>query len=276
MRTSGLDTEDFAPSAPIAFDLPREGEQVCRINLAVPAGAPPAGGWPVIVLLDAAGCFGTCVEALGRMSRRSDATAVVPMVVVGVSAGRGEYDRARRQADFTSPVPDQPRAGGAAAFLRFLTDEVLPAVAAQAPIDRSRATLFGHSLAGYFVLWVLANAPGTFRNHAAISPSTWWDRTGLHAAIDRLPAGCAARALVCIGEWEDDLPPWQQTTPGATEARARRLARQMVPGARAVAEALAQVLGEAQVSFRLLAEEDHASILSAAIPRALRLASLPA
>ena len=49
----------------------------------------------------------------------------------------------------------------------------------------------------------------------------------------------------------------------------------MVDGARSLAAALAPHLGEENIVFRLLEEEDHASIVSAAVPRMLRMASLP-
>ncbi|WP_347304250.1 alpha/beta hydrolase-fold protein [Croceibacterium sp. TMG7-5b_MA50] len=254
------------------FRLPGATSQVVgeyRIDLLVPEGPAPEGGWPSVWLLDGAGCFGTCVEAMRRMSRRSDATAVVPLVIVGISAADG--DRARRQRVFTSPMADRPEAGGAEAFLRFLLEEVRPQVAARAPLDEGRTTLWGHSLAGYFTLWVLATHPRSFRNYAAISPSTWWDRPVLEAGLARAPGD--RRALVCIGEWEDALPPWQASAPDAASALARRQARQMVAGARDIAALLTGVLGEEHAQFRLLPEEDHASVLSAAVPRMLRMAS---
>jgi predicted alpha/beta superfamily hydrolase len=246
-----------------------------RIDLLVPDGPAPAGGWPSVWLLDGAGCFGTCAEAMRRMSRRSDATGVVPQVIVGISAADGANadGRARRQLDYTTPRADRDGAGGADVFLRFLLEQARPEVARRAPLDEGRTTLWGHSLAGYFTLWVLAHAPAAFHAYAAISPSVWWDRPLLLDALLRLrPAG--QRALVCIGAWEDALPPWQAKAPNAAEALARRQARQMVAGARDIAALLASTLGEERVQFRLLSEEDHASILSAAMPRMLRMASL--
>lgn len=247
----------------------------CRIDLLVPEGVPPAAGWPSVWLLDGAGCFGTCVEAMRRMSRRSDATGVVPHAIIGISAAdaAGDTDRARRQHLFTTPRVDRPGAGGAEGFLRFLLEEVRPQVARRASLDPAGGTLWGHSLAGYFTLWALTHAPAAFRTYAAISPSVWWDRALLEDGLARLRAD-GQRALICIGEWEDALPPWQARAPGAAHALARRQERQMVAGARNIAGLLAGVLGQARVQFRLLPEEDHASVLSAAIPRMLRMASL--
>lgn len=245
-----------------------------RIDIAAPYGPVPAGGWPAIYLLDSSGCFGTCVEALRRMARRPDATGVNPAVVVGISAEDG-HDVARRQRDFTSAPADQARdgtAGGAEDFLRFLEQQVIAAVGRKFPLDDSRRTLFGHSLAGYFTLWALARGGAPFSRYAAISPSIWWDRDGLFAALPAL-AGLDRRVLILAGEWEDTLPPWQQAAPGSDSVVARRKARAMVDTARQLALGLGSALGGSNVRFAALPEEDHASIVSAAIPRMLRLAS---
>ena len=249
-----------------------------RIDLAVPAGEAPAGGWPAVLLLDAEGAFATCVEAVRRMGRRPDATGANPLLVIGVSALASEDPLApgnplvRRRRDFTSRRDGQAESGGAPGFLRFLTEEVLPLVAEEAPVDPEGLTLFGHSLAGFFALWVLANRPEAFRSYAAISPSIWWDREGLLAGLDRLD-GRDRRALLLLGQWEHQLPAWQLGHPGLDEVRARRGERRLLENAREVAALLQRRLGAARARFELLADEDHASIVSAAIPRMLRMAS---
>lgn len=243
-----------------------------RVDIAVPGGAAPGPGWPLVLLLDASGCFGTCVEALGRMSRRPDATGVVPMVVAGISAPEGMADTARRRRDFTSAVAGVPGSGGAPGFLRFIEEQVKPLIARKAPLDPARQTLFGHSLAGYFTLWCLASHARSFQSYAAISPSIWWDSDGLTAALADAPL-TDRQVLICLGEWEDALPPWQLAAPGSSEVIARRAGRRMLDHARAVSAQLAAIHGSDRVQFRFLPEEDHASIVSAAIPRMLRMAS---
>ncbi len=247
---------------------------VYRIDIAIPIATAPDGGWPVIFLLDGTGCFATCVEAMRRMSRRPDATGVVPAVVVGIALQAGGEDGiALRRRDFSSARGEEQGTGGADDFLRFILDEVTSHVVGLAPVDMDRLTLFGHSLAGYFTLWVMAHHPRSFRAYAAISPSIWWDRDGLMAALEAADLS-AARAMIAIGEWEDALPPWQQAAPGSEKVLARRAARQMVAQAQDMGTYLQQRLGADRARFNLLPDEDHASIISAAIPRMLRLASL--
>ena len=243
-----------------------------RLDLAVPDGAPPADGWPAVLLLDANGAFATCAEAARRMGRRPDATGAVPLVVIGVSAMETDGAPAQRRRDFTTPVAGHAESGGAAVFLRFLDGEVLPLVARYVPLDRARCTLFGHSLAGYFALFALSARPQLFRGYAAISPSIWWDRETLFAGLARLSAS-DRRVMLLMGAWEDRLPPWQLAHPGVDEVRARRAGRRLLGNVRDAAALLRRVLGQEQVHFRLLDDEDHASIVSAAVPRLLRLAS---
>ena len=88
-------------------------------------------------------------------------------------------------------------------------------------------------------------------------------------------AGRESHVDILMGEWEGDLPPWQAREPDADRVRARRAERDMIGTARALSERMAAHLPPGHCSFRLLPEEDHASLVSAAMPRALRLASRP-
>lgn len=267
-----------------AFSLPRTESVLLptrdrtaeyRVDIAMPDGPAPPSGWPSIYLLDASGCFGTCVEAMRRMSRRPDATGVYPGVIIGISSPTGDYDVPRRQRDFTTPrskSPPDDGTGGAEAFFDFLQTEVKALAGRRFPLDEGRQTLVGHSLAGYFVLWALCHHTTSVQNYAAISPSIWWDREGLFDAASKLGLG-SARVLTTIGEWEDALPPWQLASPGSAEVMARREGRQMIPNARELSARLQAVLGEQAVQFSVLADDDHASVVSTSMPRILRLAS---
>ncbi len=206
------------------------------------------------------------------MARRPDATAVGPMVLVGVSHA-GENKAARRETDFTS---FRPRAGeggvsggGVKAFLEFLRGEILQSV--PAPLDSSRLALFGHSLGGYFTLWALTHGGHGFSRFIAASPSIWWDREQLQPS--GIAPGFDHRVLLLAGEWEGELPPWQAALENASSVRQRRSERDMIGAARELAALLQSQLGDGHAAFHLLSGEDHASIVSAAIPRALRLAS---
>jgi predicted alpha/beta superfamily hydrolase len=266
-----------------------------RVTVWLPPGEPPEGGFPAIYVLDANALFGTFVEALRRSSRRFDATGIHPAAVIGIAhddALIAENDL--RQRDFTAGPPADGVArpafkagsvGGAPAFLAFLADELAPQLRRELPLAAARQALFGHSLAGHFVLRALAARPDAFRTWAAISPSIWWDEAGLRAALAAAlkPGDAVApqasqnggpRVFMAVGEWEDAVPPWQRSHPGHEQLVARRAERRMVASAQSLSADLSAWLGPERVVFRLFPEEDHASILMIAVQRVLRFASI--
>ena len=262
------------------FDLEARDGATYRIFLAMPSGAPPARGFPVIYMLDANAGFATFVEALRRGAVRPQGTGVVPAVIVGIGYPTDDvYDRARRTFDYTSGPSAEaslgrdgaaPETGGRDAFLAFIEQVLKPEIAQRCPIDPARQTLFGHSLAGYFTLDVLARNTPAFSAYVAVSPSIWWDE-------ERLVAGLAetqkapVRLSIMVGEWEQKLAPWQREREGAEEMQARRTRRAMADRAKGFAELAGWALGPgATVQFALMPDEDHASILPVAMTRALR------
>ncbi|WP_029352207.1 alpha/beta hydrolase-fold protein [Bosea sp. 117] len=265
------------------FDLaPPGGGEPWRIFLAVPEAPAPAGGFPSIFMLDANAGFATLVETLRRGAMRPAATGIVPAVLVGIGYPTETlYERARRTYDY-SPGPssearvpgadDQPPTGGRDRLLAFIEQELKPTIAGIAPLDPARQTLLGHSLAGFFALDVLTRNTSAFRSYIAVSPSIWWDEARLNAGLAAIaPPAAPVRLVIAVGEWEQALAPWQQGRPDSAELAARRSRRAMVDRARLFAERAAIVLGtEARVRFDMLPEEDHASVLPAAMSRAIR------
>lgn len=257
------------------FRLPRARRCVLRggnghdydLALSVPDQPPPPGGYPLMVVLDGPALFATAAETERRLSLRPAATGVTPTVVLGVGpAGVDLYDMAQRHRDFTPgpPVSEHDRGphetGGAGDFLKVLVDQVLPLAAAAAPVDPARRLLLGHSLAGYFTLLTLAERPGLFAAHAALSPSIWWDPGRLEHGLSALKPG-AARVLLAVGQREQveatDVP--------------RRAARRMVEATRDLHRTLGAVLGPDAARLAVLEDEDHASVVSGGLTRALRL-----
>lgn len=256
------------------------GQAYC-ISVWVPPGTPPPGGFPAICVLDANALFGTFVELVRRSSRRPDATGIVPTAVVGIAHdGDALFAEALRRRDFTAgpaagePAPAVGSVGGAPALLSFIADELMPALRAELPLDAARQTLFGHSLAGHFVLQALAARPQAFRTWAAVSPSVWWDEAGLRAALAAgLPRQPGLRVFMAVGAWEDEVPPWQRQHPGYEQLVARRAQRRMVGSAQALAEQMTGWLGAERLAFRVFPDEDHASVVMVAAQRVLRLCS---
>ncbi|GGG19812.1 alpha/beta hydrolase [Paenibacillus aceti] len=155
-----------------------------RIFIAEPMAPPPESGYPVLYTLDANASFGSLAEA-ARLQTRGP-RGMTPFVIIGIGYNSDDpLVTSERFYDYTvyadeSELPqrpggsDWPLTGGAEAFLDFIEHELKPGVEKQFPIDRSRQSLFGHSLGGFLTLYTLFTRPSMFRRYFAASPSIWW------------------------------------------------------------------------------------------------------
>lgn len=259
-----------------------------RIFISCPRSPPPPTGFPVIYLLDANAMFGTVVEAIRLRSSRPDVTGVVPAVVVGIGYPTdAPYDRARRRFDYTplalpgqAPESDS-EVGGAEMFQRFLYEKLRPEIERDFPIDPARQTIFGHSLAGFFVLNLLRSDPQSFRSYVVASPSIWWGREVVFDAVGSLTHWLSngsgqVRLMIGVGEYEQKLAPWENASADANRTAERRRSRAMVDNAREFAMRL-QALGNTRlnVHFEEFEGEDHASAVLRTVSRCLRFVLAP-
>ena len=109
-----------------------------------------------------------------------------PFMLVGVQTRNRIFELTRPAADprYQAQFDEQ---GGSEAFLAFLTEQVIPYVEAHYPVSDRRA-LIGESLAGLFVTDTFLNAPGSFTDYIAVSPSLWWDDQAAGQAASTLLA----------------------------------------------------------------------------------------
>ncbi len=139
-----------------------------------------------------------------------------PLIVVGVRNTDRNHDFTPSPvAEFNTP-PEAQRAGGAQAFLSFMSDELVPW------IDRSYRTapmrvLVGHSLGGLFALYTIAHRPDLFTGFLIMEPSAWWNNgTEWRAAQANLGTPAARRARVILVNTERmsvDTTAWGGTRP---------------------------------------------------------------
>lgn len=166
-----------------------------RINVYLPPHYGEAGRrFPVLFLLDGgAGEDFHHITGLAAISSAYGSTE--EMIVIGIEG-------VDRRHDLTSPSSDPadrkavPTAGGAAAYRRFLVDELKPWVA-QRYGAQGRTVLIGESLAGLFTVETALREPAAFSDYIAISPSLWWNRGALsrEAAADLAKPGFQGRRL---------------------------------------------------------------------------------
>ena len=133
--------------------------------------------YPLLFLLDGDSYFS---EARSRALAAFREGRMEELVIVGIGYGSGEDMRNR---DYT-PTPlasvatdSGAASGGAAAFLAFVRDELLPWTEARYRIspERGQRALAGHSYGGLFALYALFHASDEFGLFLASSPSIGWD-----------------------------------------------------------------------------------------------------
>lgn len=90
-----------------------------------------------------------------------------PMILVAVF-------NTQRDRDFLPTQVGQSASGGAASFLSFFKNELIPYVNKTYPTNGNNM-LFGHSFGGVFAMYALLTEPQLFNAYLAIDPSFWWD-----------------------------------------------------------------------------------------------------
>jgi predicted alpha/beta superfamily hydrolase len=183
------------------------GDYLIRVSL--PDGPAPAGGFPVIYVLDGDAWFGAAVE----VARIREYSKLSPAVIVGVAyPDRKFFNTKRRSYDFTPPgaVDDEMQSGGielggAAQFLRFLNERLKPELRKKYALSADHEALFGHSLGGLFVLYAMYETPESFETFLAASPSMGFsDGIAIQGERDfeSNPVRTSVRLLVTAGEFE--------------------------------------------------------------------------
>lgn len=256
-----------------------------RLWLAWPRRAAPAGGHPLACLLDGNAVADTLGAAqLDALAEAGDAPAIL---AIGPDSDL-RFDVAQRAYDYTPPVRGdgptwddealQRRGGGADAFLDFIAGRALPALAARAPLDARRHTLWGHSYGGLFVLHALLRRPLLFSRYAAADPSLWWQEGFILREAGQpapLPAGRETTLLLMQGASADERGPAPPPA-GADAARVERMRRQRASVPPEAGRMLVDRLGRRpgmRAEFRAFPGVPHGPMLAASLPAALALAA---
>lgn len=159
--------------------------------------------YPVLFVADANYAFPVTRGIASRLHKHAGMEEVI---VVGLSYAKGDAGTYSRRRDYTPSVPRRhdyrsdmpgraPAFGEAAAYGRFVTEEVFPFIARHYRADMKRKIFAGHSYGSLLGLQIMLDAPRSFEHYILGSPSLWFDagimfeREGAYAARNRdLPA----------------------------------------------------------------------------------------
>ena len=106
------------------------------------------------------------VEFLARNGRMSE------LIVVGIINTDRTRDLTPEKA-LRGNANDNPTAGGADNFLKFIESELIPEIEKRYRVQPYRI-LAGHSLGGLFAIHVMITRPELFGSYVAVSPSLQW------------------------------------------------------------------------------------------------------
>jgi uncharacterized protein len=262
-----------------SFDIAsRHTRQTYRIYVGVPAGDAPREGYPTLWMLDGGASYPITHFARTGGSRNARLPGLI--VAVGYASDKA-FDVDARAVDDT-PAPDaatgdqlSPRFGGAPAFLRFLTEELRPAIAQHYPLDPRRHTLFGFSYGGLFAVHTLITAPQHFQRYWAASPSLWFSDALVmrRLAQERRvpPAPARADKVVLTAGLEEQYP----TSPLLAERLAHLKTRAVVDNVRQAAATLAHDNPGMTVDTVVAADRDHFDMLMHGARRVVDFAFAP-
>ncbi len=132
-----------------------------------------------------------------------------PLLLVGVGYGASYRDPAnQRGRDYTPTAhSDEPKSGGADAFVRFLRRTLWPELGKRYPIRSDARGLAGHSLGSLLVLHALFRSPSFFTHYLASAPSIWWDNRSILRLAQRRRARrpiLRGRLFLSVGEKDSE------------------------------------------------------------------------
>lgn len=235
-----------------------------ELHIAKPLDPPSTKGYGVIYVLDGNAMFETAAEITRLMTRKPK--GYDPAVVVGIGYPGGEpFDMQRRSYDLTmkadpAKLPVRPNSepwpatGGADELLELLEHTIMPQLQTLFAINPDKQALFGHSLGGLFTLHALFTRSQLFTHYVASSASIWWNDYALLQEYEHYRLNMSS-----------DTMPKVMLIVGAEELD------HMVKDSRQLYERMKQdAESGAVVQYVELEQEEHVSVIPAAISRAVK------
>lgn len=237
-RNSGLQLDAPRPAVARVFNQPsptippRRTGHIERLGVvesrfvaprAVQVWLPPsyAGDtkrrYPVLYLHDGQNVFddaaaGAEWQADETAQRLAEAGRIDAPIIVAIDSGTDRFEeytptRVTVGADRSGTGREESKGGGAAAYARFVIEELKPMIDRRYRTRPGAAstTVGGSSLGGLVSLWMAVHHPQTFGAALVVSPSVWWDDEFARRDVLALaPRGARPRLWLDIGAGEGD------------------------------------------------------------------------
>lgn len=256
----------------------RELQRDYQVYVSLPASYAKSGrSYPVVFVTDAPYAFPVTRAIAGRAGRQG--RGIAEFILVGLAYANGDTPEYSRRRDYTPGPPDEadagalrsdmpgrePKFGEAAAYARFLANDVFPFVAKHYRADMHHKTFIGQSFGALLGLEMLFGEQAMFEQYVLGSPPLWFGRRMMferEKAVAASHRDLRASVLLAVGEHETSRP-------GARHARRDDTVRDV----RALKAALkARNYPGLKIVADVIPEEDHLSVGPAVITRGLRWA----
>lgn len=197
----------------------RELQRDYQIYVSLPASYAQSGrSYPVVFVTDAPYAFPITRAIAGRAGRKG--RDIAEFILVGLAYANGDTPEYSRRRDYTPGPPDgteiasdmpgrEPKFGEAAAFSRFIANDVFPFVARHYRADMNRKTYIGHAYGSLLGLEMLFGERPMFENYVLGSPSLWFGRRMMferEKAVAASRKDLRANVLLAVGEYETLKP----------------------------------------------------------------------
>lgn len=158
--------------------------------------------YPVLIQLGAAAHFLYSAAVVDLLSGNDHIPKMIVAAVADPTPRHHYRDSTPTKVDYL------PASGGASLFLRFLKEELVPALESGYR-TRPFRLLCGHGLSGLFALYALLEAPETFRACLTDGASLAYDDSALLKRLEASGSGAGLRGLLYlgVGNEQETLPP---------------------------------------------------------------------
>jgi predicted alpha/beta superfamily hydrolase len=135
--------------------------------------------YPIVYLLDSDRSLGMVSELIWWLNFDQ---VIQEVIVVGIAYKNDWWNKRSRDytptKDYAKNWGDWPTAGGADAFIEFISVELNNELK-KYRIDWTNRTIIGHSFGGLFSYYALLKKPELFKNYISISPTVIWNNNFL-------------------------------------------------------------------------------------------------
>lgn len=129
--------------------------------------------YPAVYVLDAEYNFGCVTYIARRLIKNEDIPKVLLVGIAYNTAYEDFYEKRFRDSTPESRIHGRS-SGGAEQFTQFIKKELIPFVDQNYRTIPDERTIVGHSITGFYCVYVLFRNPDLFNRYIIVSPSVWF------------------------------------------------------------------------------------------------------